>query len=473
MQKTQNMLFFFLFNMFFGLAQETKDTITTYKKRVLEAAEIDFLSSYYEQEGIHSAVGGGVGNERLTDFSPQVIIRVPLGDDEVLTVNTEISAYTSASSSNVNPFNQTGASTAAGTIPSGSPWVASSGASKSDVYKNLSLQYEHSSDDRNTIWSVQAGFATEYDYRSISFGGSYTKAFHQKNTEIILAGKIYLDKWSPIYPTELNEYALYGEGFLDNNDSYFFNVDLFDENRNESMAYRPISFNKFEDTSRNSFLISLQYSQILSERLQGALFVDMVLQEGLLSTPFQRVYFKDISNYFVGDPLGITTYTNEQSRGVYQLADDVERLPETRLKIPIGGRLNYYMNDSFIVRSFYRYYVDDWGVNSHTVNFEFLMALGDQFTVYPMYRYHTQQASDFFLPFDHHLSTAEFYTSDYDLSEFDSHQIGVGFRYSDIFGKFKIAEFGLRNVDLRYNYYHRSDGLSAQIFSAEFKFSMD
>ena len=63
------------------------------------------LLGYYEQEGTHAAVTGGIGNEDLQNIAPSVVIRIPLNEDDVLTADVGISAYTSASSSNGNPFN--------------------------------------------------------------------------------------------------------------------------------------------------------------------------------------------------------------------------------------------------------------------------------------------------------------------------------------------------------------------------------
>ena len=122
--------------------------------------------SLYKQEGDNSAVGGGVGNEHLVDVTPTIIVSVPLNDDDVLTIDEGISAYSSASSSNINPFylkktstvvgysSTTGASRTIRTpITSttsqiiGTPWLASSGASKSDVLAALHVDYSHSSDD--------------------------------------------------------------------------------------------------------------------------------------------------------------------------------------------------------------------------------------------------------------------------------------------------------------------------------------
>ena len=93
-----------------GIAQDN----TQYKKRILETTEVDFLTSYYTQDGNNASVTGGIGSEKLTDFTPTVVISVPLNDNDVLTIDAGISAYTSASSSNLNPFDISGASRGGG-----------------------------------------------------------------------------------------------------------------------------------------------------------------------------------------------------------------------------------------------------------------------------------------------------------------------------------------------------------------------
>jgi hypothetical protein len=87
-----------------------------------------------------------------------------------------------------------------------------------------------------------------------------------------------------------------------------------------------------------------------------------------------------------------------------------------------------------------------------------------------MYRYYTQQASKYFAPYEAHLSTEKYYTSDYDLSSFNANQYGMGAIYTDIFTNAHIWSFGIKNIELRYNHYDRSDGLKADIISFAIKF---
>ncbi len=432
---------FFLFSalVFSQETEVTKDTTVTFKKRVLESTEVDFMLSYYNQDGVHSSVSGGIGSEKLTDIASNIVVAIPMNDDDVLTIDAGISAYTSASSSNINPYDS----------KNPTPWQSSSGASEQDALVSLVANYSHSSDDRNFIWNADVSFSNEYDYTSIGFGGGVSKLFNDKNSEVSVKVNAYLDQWRPIYPGELR-------------------------NGNFS-SYNPLfspNFVAWDSTARNSYSASISFSQVLTKKTQFSIFFDLVQQDGKLSSPYHRIYFADKPDYYFGNPSFIPNYENSSNAGVYRLADAIEKLPSSRFKLPIGLRWNYYINETFVVRTYYRYYTDNWDITAHTASIEVPIKLTDKFTVSPMYRYYTQTQSKYFAPFEKHLSTEEFYTSDYDLSSFNANQYGLGVSYTDIFTSSKIWKFGLKNIDFRFNHYDRSDGLSSNIGSLEFKFVM-
>ena len=170
-----------------GSIVSQKDSTLVYKKRVLETIEVNFLSGYYNQKENNTSVTGGIGIEKLSDITSTIVVSIPMNDDDVLTIYSGISAYSSASSSNGNPFDVSGSSgnnyddndnsqQPLGEVI-GSPWVSSSGASKSNIWANINVDYSHSSDDRNTIWNADVSLANEYDYSSIGFGGGFKQAF--------------------------------------------------------------------------------------------------------------------------------------------------------------------------------------------------------------------------------------------------------------------------------------------------------
>ena len=426
-----------LVGVFSAFAQ---DSTQVYKKRVLETTEIDFLTSFYSQDGDSAAVSGGLGTEELTDVTPTFVISIPLNADDILTIDAGISAYTSASSSNVDPFDAR---------ENPDPYRASTGASSGDTWMSVNGTYSHSSDDRNKVWSATISIANEYDYTSTGIGGSRTWLFNKKNTELSWSGNIYIDTWNTIYPSELRPFS---EGPVSTGGSLFG----FDITGNTN--YNP-NFKPFDKKGRNSYSTGLSFSQILSKNMQGVIMLDLVQQSGLLSTPFQRVYFADVDDAYIGN---------------FLLADDVERLPDNRFKTAIGGRLNYYINEHFILRNYYRFYTDNWGITSQTYSIEIPIKLGlGRFTVYPSYRFYNQTASDHFASYNKHLSSSEFYTSDNDLSEYNANQFGFGINYTDVFTKFHLGKFALKSVDLKYSYYERNTGLSATLISAGVKFVVD
>ncbi|MBI9041602.1 DUF3570 domain-containing protein [Lutibacter sp.] len=476
---------FILFISFFGFSQNETNT---YKKRVLENTEVDLISSFYGQDGDNAAVTGGIGSEKLTDLATTITVSIPLNDNDIFTIDATISAYSSASSSNLNPFDASGASrggddedddksaklVASGAV-TGSPWVESSGASKSDVWVNGDIGYSHSSEDRNSIIGANLSFAKEFDYTSIGVGGNFTKLFNEKNTEIGLKANIYMDSWQPVYPTEIKSYKEVNKNL---NDGFFEGVDILDQNgsiinKTGTTVWSPFNTTLVENKSRNTYSASISFSQILSKKAQISVFLDVVQQNGWLANPMQRVYFGDRANYYIGNASSIANYTSKENTDVFQLADDIERLPDTRFKLPVGARFNYYLNEIISLRTYYRYYYDDWGITSHTANIELPIKISDKFTLYPTYRYYTQTAADYFAPYEQLLSTNEFYTSDYDLSEFNSNQFGFGISYTDIFTSRRIWKLGLKSVDLKYSNYKRNTGLTAGIISAGFKFVMD
>jgi len=432
-------LIFCVFAFAKSYSQATQDSTKVYKKRVLETTEVDFLTSYYSQDGDNAAVSGGIGTEELTDITGTFVVSIPFNDDDVLTIDAGVSAYTSASSSNVGPFDN-------GTAD---PFQASSGASSSDLWVNLTGSYSHSSDDRNDIWSAKISISSEYDYFSAGVGGSYTKLFNEKNTEVSLNANVYLDTWNAIYPTELRPFAENGNGL---------NNPVFTQNTITGNANYNPRFSEFKDEGRNSYALGFGFSQILHKKVQGSLALDFVQQQGLLSTPFQRVYFGDVADSFIDN---------------FQLADAVERLPDSRFKVAVGGRLNWYLNETFTIRTFHRYYFDDWGITSHTASIEAPIKITDKFTLYPSYRFYNQTAADYFRPYEGALSTDEFYTSDYDLSEYSANQIGFGVSYTDIFAKAHIWKLGLKSIDLKFYQYDRDTSFSSSIITVGFKFVMD
>lgn len=358
--------------------------------------DVNFLNSYYHQDGNNSAVEGGIGTEKLDDVASIIIVNIPLDSSKSINVTVGADFYTSASTDMID--------------------ADRSSASSKDLRAYFNIGYTQKQLDKGTTYGVRLGLSNEYDYFSINGGLSFAKEWNEGNSEISLQAQAFIDKWRLYFPEELR-----GE----------------------------VSVNT---KNRNSFNFSAVYSQVITKRLQLAISGEVIYMTGLLSTPFHRVYF------------------NNQS------TPDIERLPESRLKIPVSIRLNYFAHEKFAIRSFYRYYTDDFGINAHTASIEIPFKVGSSFSLSPYFRYHTQTGSKYFGAFGEHLLTEEFYSSDYDLSSLNSTQGGVAFSYSPVFGisnsKLLGRQLSFKAVELRLGYYSRSTGLNAYIGSVNFQFRL-
>lgn len=286
---------------------------------------------------------------------------------------------------------------------------ANSSASHADTRIYPSATWTIENEIKGKSISAGASFSNEFDYKSFGVNVGYSKKTHNKNGEFSAKIQAFFDRVSLIRPIELRG-ADYGEDY--------------------------------PSTGRNSFATSLSYSQIINKNLQIVVLSDLATQQGFLSLPFYRVYFQDGS--------------------VHQ-----EKLPDNRFKIPLGIRANYFWGDKIIIRTYYRYYADSWGINSHTANVEIPIKITPFFSVSPFYRFYNQTTSKYFLPFEKHTANDAFFSSNYDLSKFNSSFFGCGIRIAPPKGVFGIEHFNM--VEFRYGHYSKNIGLRADIVSINLK----
>ena len=138
------------------------------------------------------------------------------------------------------------------------------------------------------------------------------------------------------------------------------------------------------------------------------------------------------------------------------------------MKYPGSVRVNYFAGDIFVIRGFYRYYQDDWGLKSNTTELEVAVKITPFISISPFYRYYNQSSVDYFSGFAQHLNTQSFYTSDYDLSKFDSHFVGTGMRVVSPNGVLGISRFNA--IEIRVGHYSRQTGLVSNMISLNAKF---
>lgn len=381
-------------SLFAAFSQTKPDS--SYRSRKLKIEEINLVSSYYHQEGDHAAVTGGIGSQKLTDFSNSLEVKLIRYDranrKQLWSADIGLDHYTSASSDKIDPES-----------------VSSASYADTRIYPSFSFSREN--EKKGTEWGVGLSYSGEYDYTSIGASIHGSKKTANKMGELTVKGQVYLDQISLIYPIELRD----------------------------GNSADPL---KRGGDSRNSYSLAMSWSQIINQRFQLAFLLDLVQQQGYLSLPFNRVYFTDGTVH-------------------------VERLPDSRFKVPLGFRANYFAGDRLVLRSYYRYYVDNWGLSAHTASLETSVKINPFFSISPFYRFYQQTGVDYFEPYLIHTPGKDFYTSNFDLSKFTSHFFGSGIRLAPPKGVFGIQHFN--SLELRYGHYTRSNTLQSNIVSLHLK----
>ena len=297
-----------------------------------------------------------------------------------------------------------------------SAYVSKTGASRMSgtrIYPSFNWEVEN--DQKRTTFGLGASYSHEYTYQSFGVNVAFSKKSRDNSRELNARGNLFIDQVKMVEPSELRPPII-------------IMTSASGEDSRSSIPSKP----------RSTFDASLSLSQIINQRAQVSFLTDGVIQQGYLGLPFYRVYFNDNSVH-------------------------IENLPGFRFKFPVGVRLNYFLGDRIIVRSFYRFYVDNWGVTSHTASLEVPFKITPFLSISPFYRYYIQTAANFFAPYGAHTAADKYYSSDYDYSAFSSHYAGLNLRLAPPKGVMGLKNFSA--LEIRYGLYKQTTGLLANNIS--------
>ena len=175
-------LYILLLNAF---SQTIKDS-SLYKARPLRLEEVNIVSSYYTQDGNHSAVTGGIGTEKVTDFSNGIDLKFVGVDSRyrkhTLTTGVGLDHHTAASSAYVS---KTGASQTGGTR----------------VYPSIDWTVEN--EKKGTSFGIGSYYSHEYNYKSLGADIHFSAKTKDKSGEFGAKFQGYFDQVTMIYPSEL------------------------------------------------------------------------------------------------------------------------------------------------------------------------------------------------------------------------------------------------------------------------------
>jgi hypothetical protein len=193
--------------------------------------DVDFLFSYYDQDGEHSAVTGGTGGEDQQVLSPVILLSWAVSDDWSLRADLGVDQVTSASVDAID--------------------LEVSSASRVDQRAFTDLTATRRLGERSAL-AFTLGLSSEYDYRSGSVGLGYTVDFNERNTTLAASLRHYADTVT------------------------LYDIDGVDRG----------------DDDRATTALSVALTQVLGPRTVGSLVLDYTQQTGFLSTPFHEVVLR-------------------------------------------------------------------------------------------------------------------------------------------------------------------------------------
>ena len=368
--------------------------------------EIDFLFSYYEQSGNHSAVTGGQGTEELHDYAGIIIVNVPIKETENLRIENGISYFTSASHDNINP----------NTITS---------ASYADMTIYLDVTYSNYDTARRHSYGIKGRALMEEYFGSISIGGYYSKLSEDLSREFKFSANFFVDKWALYYPIK----KLY------------------------PIELKSSGINFVDTDKRYSSHFNWSFSQIINKRMQVSYSMGLIYQTGLLSTPYHRVYFE-----------------GEDLPRVEQLPGTKLRIPfSLRLHYFLGDRIIFrmfyrYYWDTFEVQA----HTINLEVPLRITNFIvfqpfYRIHFQNESKYFAPYQEHDPGQEYYTSDYDlsgftsHYLGAGFRYSPAMGISKFK-------------LSKKAKKSFLLREIQLRGGSYHRSDGMTSMLLSCGFSF---
>jgi len=199
------------------------------------------------------------------------------------------------------------------------------------------------------------GISVENDYLAFNGSVSGERYFNEKNTTLNGGGGFSIDKIEP--------------------------VDA------DTDPFRPSKENK------QSFSLFSGVSQVLGRSSVINSTLNYQFSNGFLSDPYKRVLVE-------GAPIG-------------------DSRPDTRHQITWLTRLRQhadFMNGAF--HADYRFYIDTWQINSHTIDVAWYQNLPWGLRLIPSLRYYTQSAAKFYAPWFEVAPSSGHASSDYRLSPF-------------------------------------------------------
>lgn len=332
---------------------------------------------------------------RVKATEPVVSMKKDLGDEHIISLKFTYDSLTGASPNGAIPTKETKTITG----PSGRKSTTTSvGAFPKDEFKDTRSAF-------NIGWSqpfgdgyhynVGANYSHEYDFDSNGFNLGLSKDLFNKNTTLSLGFNRESDT--------VNAVGGVPDGLSANSQT---SGRLSSDTKNEN----DILFGVTQIMTRQ-WLLQLNYSYASAS--------------GYQNDPYKIMSVVDSTGKSVDDPFVSGT-------GYLYL---YENRPDTRKRQSLYLDSKYHLTEDMIDLS-YRYYTDDWGIKSSTLDLRYHMMVGESSYLEPHIRLYKQTQADFYKPFlvsgvdvSNGKALDTYASSDPRLADFSANTIGLKYGY--------------------------------------------
>ncbi len=329
-------------------------------------------------------------SDRIALAEPVVRVRKDMGNDRFLTVKLVIDALTGSSAN--------------GAIPTASPqtFTTPSGNGTYTTQANevpLDPGFRDTRGAVNADWELPLGenltgifgfnFSNEFDYQSVGLSATLNWETSHKMTTWTLGVGFNADTVKPVggVPVGLT-----------------------------NMPVLPaIKATEGADHAKDVQDLVLGWSRVLSRRDLLQLSLGYGNESGYLSDPYKILTVVDgATGAPVADPAQRYRY---------------EKRPRDRTRQSLLVRWSHQFEND-VLRLSYRYYTDDWGVDSHTLDVRYRFELADGDYLEPHLRYYTQGAADFYHTSLIDGQSYDFASADYRLADMVTTTLGLKYGWA-------------------------------------------
>ncbi len=341
--------------------------------------------------------------DRVTVIAPAISASKTTEAGDKLTFRAIYDSLTGASPNGATPTNTPQTFTS----PSGqSTYTTPAGETPmrdlTDVRIAVGLDWEHEL-SRLVRNAMSGNFSAERDYLSLSVSDTLSKDYNNRMTTLTAGVGLTLDVVKP-------------EGGAP--------VGL-------QLINAPATGELEDDNQKTAVDVLFGVTQILNRSTLTQLNYSHTTSSGYLTEPYKILSVIDpLTGETVPDP----SPTAPANTYLYRY----EKRPDTRNSDSLYWKLQHQLTEDVIYFS-YRYFQDDWGIRSHTMDLKYRYELAGGRYLQPHYRQYQQTAADFYRhSLVDNMPLPEFASADLRLGEMTSNTVGLKFGMPLQDGEFSI-----------------------------------